>query len=516
MTPPPQSRHLAALLDELAARTPTAIACIDIAGTTSFAALAIRARRIGNALRERGVRAGDRVGLLMSNRREWLESLFGALAAGATVVPFSTWSTEAELAYLLDDAAPRFVIAEARIGEVDYAAMLRRLCGAERVCDLALLGVPHSTYDFEALVAAGADYPTTPTTPIDPAVILYTSGSSSHPKAVPLDHRGIIENGFNIGEREGLTAADRVFLPAPLFWAYGAVNALPAAFGHGAALVLQPRFEPGAALAMIERYRCTALYTLPTLTEALLGHADFTPARVVSLRTGLTIGTPTDFLRAVERLGIPELCNIYGASEVYGNCCVTHHDWTLDRRAHCQGLPLPGVAIRIVEAESGLPVSDGTSGMIEVKGYVMAGYAGNSADANAEAFTADGFFRTGDAGHLQPDGSLVFDGRLTEMIKRAGINVSPAEVEEALMRHADVEVACVTGAADAERGERIVAFIVPRRPELFDREGLRDHCRNLLSRYKIPDRIEPLDALPLTATGKVARRVLRGLAEQQT
>ena len=186
----------------------------------------------------------------------------------------------------------------------------------------------------------------------DDALILYTSGSSARPKAVRLQHYAIIENGFNIGERMGLGPEDRVLLAPPLFWAYGACNALPATLSHGAALVLQERFAAGEWIGLVERHRCTAAYTLPSITGAVLRHPEFAPERVASLRTGLMIGSPEEVRIAAERLGAAEICNIYGSTETYGNCCVTPHDWRLDRRMEGQGPPLPGMRLRVVDPES--------------------------------------------------------------------------------------------------------------------------------------------------------------------
>ena len=279
---------------------------------------------------------------------------------------------------------------------------------------------------------------------------------------MPLSHGGIIENGFNIGERQGYRPDDRVLLAPPLFWSYGSANAMSATLTHGAALVLQGRFEPGEAIDLIERHRCTALYTLPAITSAIVSHPAFRPERVRSLRTGLTIGAPQDVVAAATVLGAAEICNVYGQTESYGNCCVTPHDWPLERRAACQGPPLPGVEIRIVDAETGAELPRGDEGMIEVRGYVTRGYIGSSASQTADAITADGFFRTGDMGRLLPDGSMSFSGRVTEMIKKSGINISPAEVEDVLMRHATVALAAVVGVPDATQGELLAAFVVPK------------------------------------------------------
>ncbi len=503
------------LLDEQAARRGGETAVIAGETALSWRDLAARARRAAAMLRARGIKRGERVGLLINNRPEWLEAAFGAWLLGAVVVPFSTWSTRRELAFLLADSDVRILIALAAFGREDYAATLTDLAPERRLSVLLVDGA--GTFpDYAAARDAAEPLPTPApgegASAADEAIILYSSGSTSRPKAIPLAHYLVIENGFNIGERQGLTPEDRVLLSPPLFWAYGGVNALPAAFGHGATLVLQGRFDARETLDLIERHRCTAIYTLPGMTDALIRYPGFRRERTASLRTGLTIGSPQDLIRAATTLGAVALCNIYGSSETGGNCCVTHHDWPLERRANCQGLPLPGVKLRITDENTGTVLGPGQPGAVEVSGpYVTRGYVGESAAHNATAFTADGWFRSGDLGMLGESGEMIFLGRSTEMIKRAGINVSPAEVEEVLMQHKAVAQAGVVG-VPAASGEAIVAFVVLRGDERPSADALATHCRALASSYKIPDRFEIVDALPTTVTGKLMRRELKSLA----
>jgi fatty-acyl-CoA synthase len=352
------------------------------------------------------------------------------------------------------------------------------------------------------------------TSAADDALILYTSGSSSRPKAVRLQHYAVIENGFNIGERMGLSPDDRVLLAPPLFWAYGACNALPATLTHGATLVLQERFDPAEWIGLVERHHCTAVYTLPSITGAVLRHAGFRKERVASLRTGLMIGSPEDVRIAAEELGAAQICNIYGSTESYGNCCVTPCDWPLRRRMAGQGPPLPGVTLRIVDPETGVILETGQTGALEVAGYLTPGYCGASAEHNAAAFTEDGYFRTGDVGFLNDEGCFHFVARDADIIKRAGINVSPAEVESLLLQHPAVAQAAVVGATSGEIGEAIVAFVVAKPGMEIGAEELRAHCRAHASSYKVPDRVELRPALPVTETGKLFRRALRDEAEQ--
>jgi fatty-acyl-CoA synthase len=513
----PFSRTLFELLNEQATQRPNALAVISSGVETSYDTLAGRARQTAGVLRDLGVKRGERVGVLINNRLEWLEVAFGAWLLGATLAPFSTWSTRAELEFLLDDSGASVLVCMPRFGREDYAAMMRDQA-PERFPALRHVMMLDGGDGFaDYATARDAAPPLEVMAPgdgasaADPAIILYTSGSTSRPKAIALPHYLLIENGFNIGERQGLTPEDRVLLSPPLFWAYGGINALPASVTHGATLVLQGRFDAGEAIALIELHRCTSIYTLPGMTEAIINHLTFRRERTASLRRGMTIGSPQDVVRASVELGATDVCNVYGASETGGNCCVTWHHMPLEQRSHCQGPPLPGVEMRIIDEVSGAVLGPGLPGQVEVRGpYVMRGYIGNSAAHNAASFTADGWFRSGDIGLLDEAGCFVFQGRSTEMIKRAGINVSPAEVEEVLLQHPSVAQAGVVGVAGA-KGETIIAFIVALgvAPGV---DELTAHCRRLASSYKVPDRFEFLDAMPVTVTGKLMRKDLKSAA----
>jgi fatty-acyl-CoA synthase len=508
----PYSRTLFDLLCEQADRSAAGPAVISAAATVTYPELVVRSRRVAGALRDAGIRRGDRIGLLSGNRPEWLEIFFGCAALGATVVPFSTWSTAAELDFLLNDAKVRWLFTVDSYSGRPFAEDIARLRADARLSTLEQvisidgpLRADCNSYATLQESAALLDNlaPAAGASAGDTLVILYTSGSSNRPKVVPLQHYATIENAFNIGERQGLTPADRVLIAIPLFWSYGAVNALPAVVSHGATLVLQSHFEAGGALTLIERHACTALYTLPAMTNALIAHPQFHPQRTRTLRTGVTIGTPQDIRNAAEQLGVTQICNIYGGTENYGNCCVTPHDWPLQQRAVCQGPPLPGVQIRIHNSDTGQEAATGEIGQIEVKGYLTPGYTGSSAGFNSTTFSADGYFKTGDLGSLNEPGWLTFTGRSSELIKRSGINVSPAEVEEILQQHPAVALAGVTGVADAQRGEIIVAYVILKADAVSASEQLIAHCRDHLSRYKIPERIFITDALPVSATGKL-------------
>lgn len=532
----PYSRNLFDLLCEMAERYPDRPAILGADVRVTYSDLAARARQVGASLQQAGLGRGDRVGILINNRPEWIEACIGAAAIGVIAVPFSTWSKRAELDFLLADSEVTLLFSLGKFGEQDYAADLAELIPelrtakpgqwrSQRYPKLQAIVTISATplagvQDYETFIAGGQNaVDTLAASGADAgadaagdALILYTSGSTSYPKAVRLAHGAMITNAFNIGERQGLTQEDRVLLALPLFWSYGSANAMCATFSHGAALVLQTRFEAAGAIDLIERHACTAIYTLPAMTTSIVTHPSFERERTRSLRTGLTIGSAQDVVAAAEVLGAYEICNVYGQTETYGNCCVTWHHWSLAQRQQVQGPPLPGVVLRLVDPESGIAVPDGEVGMIEVRGHLTPGYTGKSGELNSEAFTVDGYYPTGDLGRITGDGHLQFVGRNTEMIKRAGINVAPAEIEELLQQHPGVALAGVTGVPDNDKGEMIVAFVIAAPGSVVTGEQLRAHCRALASSYKAPDRIEICDSLPATPTGKVLRRELKAMA----
>lgn len=500
-----------------------ALALVCAQGRFTYRDLADRAAKVAGALHAAGVKRGDRVGLLLGNCVEWIDVCLAAGAVGATAVPLSTWSTRSELAFLLPDARLSVLVASARFGDHDFESDLVALQGMQGMPEadrIWLLGGGDTCFaSYSGMIDKAAKLGSLPpgqsASAGDDALVLYTSGSTSAPKAVPLRQFAVVENGFNIGERQGFTREDRVLLASPLFWAFGGANALPATFSHGATLVLMEKFDAALALQTIEREHCSAIYTLPAMTAAMAHHSNYDMRKLASLRTGVMIGSPEEFMFAVKTLGATELCNIYGATETYGNCAVTWHHWPLLRRAYCQGPPLPGQELRFVDEATGALVPTGMPGLAEVRGYITLGYSGASAAQNGKSFTSDGYYRTGDMGLLNAEGDFVFVGRVSEMIKRAGINVSPAEVEAVLRRHPSVKDAAVVGVPDAARGERIFAYVVPTVASEFDVDALLRHCATEASKYKMPDHIEACASLPLTVTGKLQRNELKQMAIQR-
>jgi fatty-acyl-CoA synthase len=504
---PPEAVTLPGLVDAQAAAHPERVAVSCDGARTTYGELAERSLRAAGALQAQGVGPGSSVGLLAPNSARWLAIALGAVRLGATLHAFNTWVRPAELDYLLRAARAQVLVVVDTFAGTDFAAVVSELVSTpSRYPELRavlVLGDGGSWEDACARAVLVDDRDVSD--PDAGAVVIYTSGSTRAPKAVPMVQRAVIANGFAIGERLGLSSEDRVWLASPLFWSYGIANAAMATFSHGARLVLEDRFEPRRAAATMAAEKCTAAYLLPTMVDALCQECPEEMRALDHLRTGLSIGRPDEIARIVTELGVDAICNIYGSTEVYGNCCVTGWDEPVEVRLTSQGLPLAGVEVRIVD-ENGALVERGTPGQIEVRGRVMPGYLPGPDEVIESPMTADGWFRTGDTGLLRADDHLQFVGRYSEMIKTAGINVSPAEIEERLRVYPGVLEAAVVGMPDDARGEVPVAFLVTE--EEIDEAAVVAFCREALSSYKVPKRVVRIDALPQTATGKLSRKAL--------
>jgi fatty-acyl-CoA synthase len=529
----PRSQTLGALVDEMAATRASADAVIFRGDRLGFVALRERADTLARALLALGVRKGDRVAILLPNRPEWLIAAIAAAKVGAITAALSTFSTARELAWTLEHAQPRVIVTTTTFRGHEYLRAIHDVCpelaGSEpgmlrsaRLTELrAVITIDERRRDgvlaWSDALARSNDVRATAlaaaqsaVTGADPCFILYTSGSTATPKGVTLAHGGVLGNGFDIGERMHLTAADRVWLAVPLFWSFGSANALPAILTHGGALVLQESFEPGEALALLDDERCTVYYGMANMARAIGEHPNRPRRALATMRTGLTIGLPEDVAMTMDAVNTPQLCNVYGATETYGNCAVTDADDSRELRLTTQGLPLPGMQIRVVEPETGRVLPPNEIGELRVKGCVTLGYY-RDAEQTRAAFDADGYFATGDLGALGDDGRVRFRGRLKEMIKTGGINVAPLEVESVLLTHPAVKQAYVVGLPDRGKGEVAAAAIELREGTAATVEALTAFCRERLASYKVPARFvfRKADEFPRTATGKVQKPRLR-------
>ena len=520
----PVGRTLAEVLAEKAALQPNADAILHGGRRWSYAELLGESEQTARALLAHGVAPGDRVGALLGNDPEWMQIALGASMIGATFVPLNTWYKSTELAWTLRHCGLKLVVSAPRFLKADYRALftevLPRLTDAGRLPDPAfpelrtlvfLEDAPAgclSWADFlkdgdglssDALALARASV-----SPDAAAFVLYTSGSTAEPKGVMLNHRGVVENGFQLGARRGIASEDRVWLGSPLFYGLGATNALPATLTAGAALVLQGHFDAGAALDVIERTQATVFYGTGNMTRGMLDHADYAPARVGSLEKG-NAGTVAEYKRlTLVEMGISKAVPAYGLTETYGNATVGETDDDIEVKVATNGRPLPDMEMIIVDPQTGERLGQGETGLVLIRGHTTPGYL-NNPEETAKALRSDGFFDTGDLGSFDADGRFLFHSRLKEVLKSGGINVSPVEVEQLLAGHPDVRDAYVVGVGDPVQGEKIVAFVDV--SASVGEDALKSYVKERAASFKTPHHIlfRSEAQLPRLASGKVAK-----------
>jgi fatty-acyl-CoA synthase len=520
----PHGSTLAQVVAGIAAASPGHPAILFGSETIDYAALKAMAWRRAAALRALGIGAGDRIGILVGNEPEWVALALAASAIGVTLAPLNTWYKPAELAWTIRHCDLKLVVAQRRFLRTDYGTVFADLLAKGEVSSLAhlvMIGEPVApALDFASFLAGGAavddaqiDVLAQAVDPETPAYVLYTSGSTAEPKGVLLTHRGVVENGFDLGQRRAIGPADRTWMGTPLFYALGATNALPATFTAGATLVLQGAFDAGEALRVIERTGATVYYGTGNMSRAIIDHPEFAPARIATLKKGNAgLGSEYKRLTLVE-MGITGAVPAYGLTETYGNAAVGAWDDPLEVKLDTDGTALPGQEILVVDATSGDPLPPGETGLLLIRGHVTPGYLDNP-EETAKALRPDGFFDTGDLGSVDADGRLRFHSRLKDVIKSGGINVSPSEVEQLIAAHPDVRDAHVVGAPDLVRGEVIVAFVDPLRP--IGEAALKAWVREQAASFKTPHHVffRSETQLPRLATGKIAKARLKEEARE--
>jgi fatty-acyl-CoA synthase len=527
----------------------------------TFADLLARVDVFAAGLAAVGLGRGDALGIWLPNRPLWFIAQYAAARLGVIVVALNPRYRARELAYILGQSGATALLLTDHLGPIDYLETLHEVIPELRDAvptELASATLPklrHVLVDAEdpypgclrasdlcsvAVTAAGsragsgAGEPSranavlsdeaspapllAPPGPDDVLTLLYTSGTTSHPKGAVITHRNCVPHGWHCGAQLRLTPDDRVLHALPAAGTWGGLNVPLSTWSHGACLVLMEAWDPVRALVLIERERCTVFNAVDTMLKPLFEHPDFDRYDRSSLRTGgfaSVGGGGSGMLEAVvERLGVPLAFQPYGMTEV--NALALFHDLDEPRELRLQPgvVPAPGLEVRVVRPETAEPCEPGQDGELQFRGaLVTRGYHDKPEETRA-AFTGDGWFRTGDLAVQDGRGHTIFKGRLKETLRISHFMVAPGEIEDFLQTHPGVDQAFVIGVPDPETNEAPVAYVIARPQARLSEAELRAFCRGKIASYKIPRIVRFVTDVP-RAPGPHGDKVQRGKLRQQ-
>jgi fatty-acyl-CoA synthase len=456
----------------------------------TYTDLRAEARRMARALVAAGVERGDAVGIVMGNRPEALAAIFGAAMAGAIAVPMSTFAPRRELAFMAELAEVSVVLTQARLRSRRFGDDVRALqpeLPALREVDVVGEDGWADFLDGAAAVGddeldrriAGAE-------PDHPALVIFSSGTTSSPKGMLHANRAPAQQMWVQARIFGRHEGTRMWTALPLFWTAGFNTAVGSTLAAGGCWVAQEAFDPGEALALMSRERVNEPYTLPHQTAALEEHPDWATTDLSSLTCVYgksayarhpSVKGDTGWLMPVG----------YGLSETCAFVASHWSDATREATRRSMGKLLPGVQLRVIDPGTGRALAVDEVGELAVKGpTLMLGYLGKEP---ADCVDEDGFFHTGDAGHVDERGELHFGGRRTEMIKTAGANVSPAELEVELRACPPVKLSRVVGVPDPRLDEIVVACVTLKEGAEATEADIQAFLRERVSSYKVPKRV---------------------------
>jgi HIP---CoA ligase len=515
-----------ALLRSAAAEHPDTIAIADRDTRLSYPALEDAARTFAAALVAAGLDPGNGVGIWAFNCAQWVVAALGTWLAGAVVVPVNTRFKGREAADVLRRSRARLLVTVTDFLDTDYVALLRD-AGVE-LPDLASVVVARGTVpagtaswsEFLARVTdearAEADRRTAALGPDDPSDILFTSGTTGVPKGVVQTHGRTVRVGTDWVAMTGLHAGDRYLMVNPYFHMFGLKAGILASLAAGATMLPQATFDVETVLARVGSERVTVLPGAPTLYQSILDHPTRAAHDLSSLRVAVTgaADIPVELIRRVrDELPFRFVVTGYGLTEA-GTATATSPEDDAVTVATTVGRPRPGFELRIGD-EKGLPVPAREPGEILLRGGSVMSHYLDDPEATKAAFTEDGWLHTGDLGMLDDRGCLRIVGRSKDMFIVGGFNVYPAEVENYLLEHPDVARAAVVGVPDERMGEVGMAFVVPRPGAAPSASELVEWSRGRMANYKAPRFVEIVDDLPVNATGKVEKDVLRHRAKRR-
>lgn len=482
-----------------------------------------RVRRLARGLMALGLNKGDRLGLWSPNYAEWTLVQYATAEIGVILVNINPAYRTHELAYALNQSGCRALVAAPMFKTSDYVSMVEQVrpeCEALEhtiffwSSEWDALWAEENLSSHEALEARQAQL-----SPDDAINIQYTSGTTGFPKGATLSHKNILNNGYFVTELQGFSHEDRLCIPVPFYHCFGMVMGNLGCTSHGATMVIpNDAFDPDSVLNAVQEEKCTALYGVPTMFIAELGHADFASFDLSTLRTGVMAGSPCPIevmKQCIEQMNMREVTICYGMTETSPVSTQTLPTDTIEQRTTTVGQVHPHVEIRIADPETGETLPRGTTGEFCTRGYsVMSGYW-NDAEKTAQSIDDDGWMHTGDLAVMDADGYANIVGRIKDMVIRGGENIYPREIEEFLFTHPDIVDVQVIGVPDAKFGEELLAAVKLQEGANLDEEAIKAFCRGKIAHYKVPRYVSLVEDYPMTVTGKIQKFKLREMAIEE-
>ena len=499
--------------------------------------------RFARSLISLGVRPGKKVAIWATNVPAWYITFWACTKIGAVLVTVNTAYKIHEADYLLRQSDTHTLVMIDHALDSNYKAIINELCpeiassrpGSPLHCkrlpflrNVITVGFSQSgCLTFEEAMRRADTVPieklheySAAVKPDDVCNMQYTSGTTGFPKGVMLTHYNVVNDGKCIGDRMGLSTADRMMIQVPMFHCFGMVLAMTASMTHGTTICPLPYFSAKNALACINQEKITCFHGVPTMFIAMFNHEDYRKTDFSYMRTGIMAGSgcPPELMK---RAAQPDEMNMRGIVSVYGQTesspGSTMSAWTdpLELRTETVGYAFPHVQCKVIDPETGETLPDGQDGEFCSRGYhIMKGYY-KMPDATNAAIDQDGWLHSGDLARRNPDGTFLITGRLKDMIIRGGENIYPKEIEEFIYTHPAVADVQVIGVPDARYGEAVMACIILKEGQKVSKEEMTEYIKSHMARHKVPQYIEFTDAFPMNAAGKVLKYKMREEAAQR-
>ena len=499
--------------------------------------------RFARALISMGVQAGSKVAIWATNVPAWYITFWATVKIGAVLVTVNTAYKIHEAEYLFRQSDTHTLVMIENALDSNYRAIINELCpeiartkpGEPLHCrklpflrNVITVGFSQPgclTFDEAMRRADSVSMDTLralaeKVKPEDVCNMQYTSGTTGFPKGVMLTHYNVVNNGKCIGDRMGLSTADRMMIQVPMFHCFGMVLSMTSSMTHGATVCPMPYFSAKNSLACINQERITCFNGVPTMFIAMFNHEDYRKTDFSWMRTGIMAGSgcPPELMR---RAAQPDEMNMRGIVSVYGQTesspGSTMSAWMdpLELRTETVGYNFPHIQSKVIDPETGEELPDGQDGEFCARGYhVMKGYY-KMPEATKASIDEDGWLHSGDLARRNPDGTYLITGRLKDMIIRGGENIYPKEIEEFIYTHPAVADVQVIGVPDARYGEAVMACIILKDHVTLTKEEMLSYIRSHMARHKVPQYIEFVSSFPMNAAGKVLKYKMREEAAER-